>query len=456
MIHQFKQNGVNVVLDVYSGAVHAVDDVVYDVVAEIDRIGWEAAKRDSFACVSRLDDTYSRQDIQEAMDDVAELVEEGMLFSDDPYVDMAPAIGAKETVVKALCLHVAHDCNLKCRYCFAEEGEYHGKRALMSAEVGRQALDFLVANSGKRRNLEVDFFGGEPLMNWDVVKELVAYGRELEQSHHKKFRFTLTTNGILLNDEIMDYLNENMDNVVLSIDGRQEVHDRMRPTPNGKGSYGLILDKFKKMAELRGQTRYYVRGTFTRENLDFAKDVLHLADEGFQQISIEPVVADGRETYALRDEDLPKLEEQYEFLAREMLAREERGDGFTFFHFLMDLSQGPCIVKRLSGCGSGCEDLAVHPSGDLYPCHQFVGQEEFRMGSVFEGVTRRDLLDRFRGVNVYSKPGCQDCWAKFYCSGGCAANAWQFAHDLHGNYELSCHLERKRLECALMMQCYRA
>lgn len=331
MIHQFKQNGVNVVLDVYSGAVHAVDDVVYDVVAEIDRIGWEAAKRDSFACVSRLDDTYSRQDIQEAMDDVAELVEEGMLFSDDPYVDMAPAIGAKETVVKALCLHVAHDCNLKCRYCFAEEGEYHGKRALMSAEVGRQALDFLVANSGKRRNLEVDFFGGEPLMNWDVVKELVAYGRELEQSHHKKFRFTLTTNGILLNDEIMDYLNENMDNVVLSIDGRQEVHDRMRPTPNGKGSYGLILDKFKKMAELRGQTRYYVRGTFTRENLDFAKDVLHLADEGFQQISIEPVVADGRETYALRDEDLPKLEEQYEFLAREMLAREERGDGIHLF-----------------------------------------------------------------------------------------------------------------------------
>ncbi len=452
MIHQYKLEEFCIVLDTNSGAVHVVDDMIYEMIRALDETGYEEAKRARFDCLRPLEDRYSKEEMQEALSEIEALTADGLLFSEDPYEAAAEMAARRETVVKALCLHVAHDCNLRCRYCFAEEGDYHGQRELMSFETGKKALDFLVRASGSRRNLEVDFFGGEPLMNLDVVRRLVEYGRSLEEPFHKHFRFTLTTNGVLLNEETMRYLNDTMDNVVLSIDGRKSVHDAMRRTANGKGSYDLVLPKFRRMAELRNQTRYYVRGTFTSQNLDFSKDVLHLADLGFKQISIEPVVADPSEPYAIRREHLPRIFAEYETLAHEMRVREREGRGFVFFHYMMDLSQGPCLIKRLSGCGSGCEYLAVHPNGGLYPCHQFVGQEDFRMGSVDTGIERWDLYNRFKNVTVYAKPGCRDCWARFYCSGGCAANAWQFAGDLNGNYEIGCEMERKRIECAIMLQ----
>ncbi|MDE7259719.1 MAG: thioether cross-link-forming SCIFF peptide maturase, partial [Lachnospiraceae bacterium] len=357
-----------------------------------------------------------------------------------------------QTVVKALCLHIAHDCNLACKYCFAEEGEYHGRRALMSYEVGKKALDFLVHNSGNRVNLEVDFFGGEPLMNWQVVKDLVAYGRSLEEPYHKKFRFTLTTNGVLLDDEVLAFANREMANVVLSVDGRKKIHDMMRPRRGGQGSYDEVVPKYKKVAESRNQMNYYVRGTFTRNNLDFAEDVKHLADEGFEQISVEPVVAEDSEDYALRWEDVPAILEEYDKLALEYIRRKKEGKGFNFFHFMIDLEGGPCVAKRLSGCGSGTEYLAVTPWGDFYPCHQFVGQEEFLMGNVDEGIVRTDIRDTFKTCNVYAKEKCKDCFAKFYCSGGCAANAYHFSGNINGSYDLGCELQRKRVECAIMIK----
>ena len=375
-----------------------------------------------------------------------------VLFTEDCYEEYICGFKDRPTVVKALCLHIAHDCNLACRYCFAEEGEYKGRRALMSAEVGKKALDFLVENSGNRRNLEVDFFGGEPLMNFDVVKEIVAYGRDLEKTHDKKFRFTLTTNGVLLNDDIMEFANKEMDNVVLSVDGRKEVHDFMRPFRNGKGSYDFIIDKFKKFADSRNQQKYYVRGTFTHHNLDFSKDVMHLADEGFEQISVEPVVAPDTADYAIKEEDLPKIMEEYDLLAKEMIKREKEGKGFTFFHFMIDLTGGPCVAKRLSGCGSGTEYLAVTPWGDLYPCHQFVGEEDFLMGNVFEGIKKDEIVKEFKACNVYSKEECKKCFARFYCSGGCSANSYNFNGTINGTYEIGCKLERKRVECALMVK----
>ncbi len=356
------------------------------------------------------------------------------------------------TVVKALCLHIAHDCNLACRYCFAEEGEYHGRRAVMSYEVGKAALDFLIKNSGNRRNLEVDFFGGEPLMNFEVVKKLVAYGREQEKIHNKNFRFTLTTNGVLLNDEIMEFANQEMANVVLSIDGRKEVNDRMRPFRKGAGSYDLIVPKFQKFAESRNQEKYYVRGTFTHNNLDFSEDVLHLADLGFRQISVEPVVAEPTESYALQEEDLPRLFEEYDRLAQELIRRQKENRGFHFFHFMIDLEGGPCVAKRLSGCGSGTEYLAVTPWGDLYPCHQFVGNEEFLMGNVTEGVKNLQLQKEFKSCNVYAKEKCRNCFAKFYCSGGCAANSWNFHGSITDAYDIGCELQKKRIECAIMIK----
>ena len=355
-------------------------------------------------------------------------------------------------MVKALCLHVAHTCNLSCKYCFAEEGEYHGQRVVMPLEVGKQALDFLVANSGSRRNLEVDFFGGEPLMNWQVVQELVSYGRSLEEKNGKKFRFTMTTNGVLLDEEKMEYLNREMSNVVLSIDGRPEVHDFMRPFPSGAGSYDKILPKFQEFAKRRGEKDYYVRGTFTRHNLDFSKDVLHLADLGFRQISMEPVVAPEDAEYAIRQEDLPVIYEEYDTLARQMIEREKEGRGFQFFHFMVDLSGGPCVYKRLSGCGSGTEYLAVTPWGDLYPCHQFVGEEAFQMGTVFDGIQKPEISQRFAACNVYTKPACRECFARFYCSGGCAANSYHFHKDMEQVYEIGCALERKRIECAILLK----
>ncbi len=454
VIHQYKNNGYNIVLDVNSGSVHVVDDLVYDLIPlvedALERGQTKEEMRGSFDGV--LGDKYLPEDIADALDEILELKEEGMLYAPDVYENYIIDFKKRETVVKALCLHIAHDCNLACKYCFAEEGEYHGRRALMSFEVGKKALDFLVKNSGNRVNLEVDFFGGEPLMNWQVVKELVAYGRSLEEPYHKKFRFTLTTNGILLNDDILEFANREMSNIVLSIDGRKEINDLMRPHRGGQGSYDTIVPKFLKVAESRNQMNYYVRGTFTRNNLDFSKDVMHLADLGFRQISVEPVVAAPGEEYALREEDVPAILKEYDQLAAELLKRTREGRGVNFFHFMIDLEGGPCVAKRLSGCGSGTEYLAVTPWGDFYPCHQFVGREEFLMGNVEEGITRTDIRDEFKTCNVYAKEKCRSCFAKFYCSGGCAANSYQFHGHINDAYELGCELQRKRIECAIMIK----
>lgn len=466
-------------LDVNSGKIHIVDELIYDIIAMYkennqETIINEMVKKYSdskFAYLfyeqneleskensieKTVDLTVVREAVLESIDDIKQLIKEGSLFSDDLYQDYITEFKSRSTVVKALCLHIAHDCNLACRYCFAEEGEYRGKTALMDYEVGKQALDFLIHNSGKRRNLEVDFFGGEPLMNFQVVKDLVQYGREQEKIHNKKFRFTLTTNGVLLNDEIMEFANKEMDNVVLSIDGRKEVNDRMRPFRSGKGSYDLIIPRFKKLADSRNQNNYYVRGTFTRNNLDFAKDVSHLAELGFKQISVEPVVSSPEEPYSIREEDIPVIFEEYDRLAKYMIEKRKEGKDFNFFHFMIDLSGGPCVAKRLSGCGSGTEYMAVTPWGDLYPCHQFVGQEEFLMGNVFEGVKTPDLVNEFKDCNVYSKEECKNCFAKFYCSGGCAANSYNFHGSINDTYDIGCTLQRKRVECAIMLQAAKA
>lgn len=446
MIHQYKSNGYAIVLDVNSGSVHVVDDIVYDCIALLDK-GCSNEE-----VTEKLSASYSGEDLKTALKEIQELTDEGMLFTEDIYENAIEHFKERPTVVKALCLHIAHDCNLACKYCFAEEGEYHGRRALMSYEVGKKALDFLIANSGSRRNLEVDFFGGEPLMNWQVVKDLVAYGREQEKIHDKHFRFTVTTNGVLLNDEVQEFINQEMDNVVLSLDGRREINDRMRPFRNGKGSYDLIVPKFQKLAKSRNQQKYYVRGTFTRQNLDFSEDVRHFVDLGFQQMSIEPVVGDETDPYAIRKEDLPQIFEEYDKLASYMIQREKEGKGFNFFHFMIDLEGGPCIAKRLSGCGSGTEYLAVTPWGDLYPCHQFVGDEDFLMGNVDDGITKPEIADEFRCCNVYSKEKCRNCFARFYCSGGCMANSYHFEGTLHDAYDIGCEMERKRVECAIMIK----
>ena len=453
MIHQYKNNGYNIILDVNSGSIHVVDDVVYDTVALLGD-SYDASKEEKI--IKDMLSKYAKEelmedDMKDVFQDIQELIENGTLFTEDIYKDGVIDFKKRQTVVKALCLHIAHDCNLACRYCFAGEGEYKGDRSLMSYEVGKKALDFLVANSGSRRNLEVDFFGGEPLMNFEVVKKLVAYGRSLEKEKDKHFRFTLTTNGVLLNDDVIELANKEMDNIVLSIDGRKQVHDHMRPSKNGKGSYDLILPKFKKVAEARNQQKYYVRGTFTHFNLDFVEDVLHLADEGFEQISVEPVVADPKEEYAIREEDIPQICEGYDRLAKEMLKRRKEGKGFNFFHYMIDLSGGPCVYKRLSGCGSGTEYLAVTPWGDLYPCHQFVGEEQFCMGNVEDGITRTDIRDEFKLCNVYAKEECRNCFSKFFCSGGCAANAYHCHGNINTTYEIGCELQRKRVECAIML-----
>lgn len=442
-------------MDVNSGSIHVVDDVVYDLIPLVEALVGEGVKEINAvkaALRERESISWPEDILEEALEEVLDLEAAGLLFAPDIYENYVYDFKKRQTVVKALCLHIAHDCNLACKYCFAEEGEYHGRRALMSLEVGKKALDFLVANSGNRVNLEVDFFGGEPLMNWQVVKELVKYGRSLEAPNNKKFRFTLTTNGVLLNDEILEFANREMANVVLSIDGRKEVHDKMRPFRGGQGSYDLIVPRFQKIAESRGQERYYVRGTFTHNNLDFSRDVLHLADLGFKQISVEPVVAGPEDDYAITEDDLPVLMEEYDKLAVEMAKRRKAGKGFHFFHFMIDLEGGPCVAKRLSGCGSGTEYLAVTPWGDLYPCHQFVGNEKFLMGNVEEGILRNDVRDEFKCCNVYAKEKCRKCFAKFYCSGGCAANAYNFHGNINDAYDVGCELERKRVECAIMLK----
>ena len=455
MIHQFKNNGYNIIMDVNSGSVHVVDDIVYDMIPLVEPLVNEGIKdRDTIkaAVLNLAGLPYPAGEITEAVDEVLELEAAGQLFAKDIYEKYVFDFKNRQTVVKALCLHIAHDCNLACQYCFAGEGEYHGRRALMSQEVGKKALDFLVASSGNRVNLEVDFFGGEPLMNWQVVKDLVAYAMSMEGPYNKKIRFTLTTNGVLLDDGILEFANREMANIVLSIDGRKEVHDRMRPFRGGQGSYDLIVPKFQKVAASRGQERYYVRGTYTHYNLDFAADVLHLADLGFRQISVEPVVAAPTDPYAITEADVPKLKEEYDRLAVEMLRRKKEGRPFHFFHFSIDLEGGPCVAKRLSGCGSGTEYLAVTPWGDLYPCHQFVGNEKFLLGNVDQGIVREDIRDQFKCCNVYAKEKCRKCFAKFYCSGGCAANAYNFHGDILDAYDVGCELQRKRVECAIMLK----
>jgi uncharacterized protein len=458
VIHQYKNNGYDIIMDVNSGAVHVVEDVVYDAVACLSERLEDLEKPEPIPeelreeVVNRLSGTYELSDIEDALSDIQELIDREELFARDVYQDYVIDFKKRKTVVKALCLHIAHDCNLACRYCFAEEGEYHGRRAVMSFEVGKKALDFLIAGSGSRRNLEVDFFGGEPLMNWEVVKQLVEYGRSREEIYNKRFRFTLTTNGVLLNDEIMEFCNREMSNVVLSLDGRKEVNDRMRPFRKGAGSYDLIVPKFQKFAESRNQTNYYVRGTFTRNNLDFSEDVLHFADLGFKQMSIEPVVASPEEPYAIREEDLPRILDEYDKLAVEYVKRRKEGRGFNFFHFMIDLDQGPCVAKRLSGCGSGIEYLAVTPWGDLYPCHQFVGQEGFLLGNVDDGITNTDLRDEFKLCNVYAKDKCRNCFARFYCSGGCAANSYHFHGSITDAYDIGCEMQKKRIECSIMIK----
>lgn len=453
MVHCYKNNGYNMVMDVNSGGVHVVDDIVYDLVPLLEPLAEKNESKEKMMDLALGQGfKYAENEISEAIDEILELKEAAMLYTEDTYENYIDNFINRETVVKALCLHIAHDCNLACRYCFAEEGEYHGRRALMSFEVGKKALDFLVANSGSRVNLEVDFFGGEPLMNWQVVKDLVEYGRSIEEANHKKFRFTLTTNGVLLNDEILEFANREMANVVLSIDGRKEINDKMRPHRGGQGSYDEIVPKFKKVAESRDQMNYYVRGTFTHHNLDFSKDVLHLADLGFKQISVEPVVAKETEDYCLKMEDIPTLLEQYDILAKEMIQRAKDGRRFNFFHFMIDLEGGPCVYKRLSGCGSGTEYLAVTPWGDFYPCHQFVGQEQFLLGNVDDGIVKKDVCEEFKHCNVYSKPDCKNCFARFYCSGGCAANSYNFNGTINGTYEVGCLLQKKRVECALMLK----
>lgn len=458
MIHQYINNGYHIILDVNSGSVHTADQLFYDVVKVLSSIVEDMAKpapltvSQKQAVMESLGKTYPEEELTEALADIQELIDAEELFTADVYQTYVTDFKKRQTVVKALCLHIAHDCNLACRYCFAEEGEYHGRRALMSFETGKKALDFLIRSSGSRVNLEVDFFGGEPLMNWNVVKELVEYGRSQEKEHNKRFRFTLTTNGVLLNDEIMEFCNREMSNVVLSLDGRKSVNDKMRPFRNGSGSYDVIVPKFQKFAASRGSKDYFVRGTFTRNNLDFSEDVLHFADLGFEKLSIEPVVASPDEPYAIREEDLPKIMEEYDRLAAEYIKRKKEGRGFQFFHFMIDLNQGPCVAKRLSGCGSGTEYLAVTPWGDLYPCHQFVGMEDFLLGNVDEGITNTAVRDEFKLCNVYAKDKCRDCFARFYCSGGCAANAYNFHGKITDAYDIGCEMQKKRIECAIMIR----
>ena len=450
MIHRYQLNGYNIVLDVYSGSVHVVDDLGYDVIGLYDQ-GLARAEIVS-QMLAKYGQQFSVQEIEEVLDSVDALKDQGKLFAPDKYENLAFDFKERNTVIKALCLHVAHTCNLTCEYCFASQGKYQGDRALMSYEVGKQALDFLIANSGDRRNLEVDFFGGEPLMNWDVVKRLVAYGREQEKIHNKNFRFTLTTNGLLIDDDVIEFANREMHNVVLSLHGRREVHDHLRKTVNGKGSYDIIVPKFQKLVEARGGKGYYVRGTFTHNNVDFTKDLFHMADLGFTELSMEPVVCAPDEPYALTEEDKPILFEQYELLAKDMIRRKKEGKPITFYHYMIDLKGGPCIYKRIAGCGSGTEYLAVTPWGELYPCHQFVGDPKYAMGDVWKGVTNTALRDEFKLCNAYARPDCRDCWARMYCSGGCAANACHATGSIRGTYEYGCELFRKRIECAIMME----
>ena len=456
MIHKYKLGGYNIVLDVCSGSVHVVDEVAYDIISLFEGNDRETIIKAMAEKYAGRGDVTAR-DLEECWDQIAALRDAGQLFTPDTFEPMAGSLKEKTAgVVKALCLHVAHTCNLNCAYCFASQGKYHGERAVMPFEVGKQALDFLIANSGTRRNLEVDFFGGEPLMNFQVVKDLVAYARSIEKEHNKNFRFTLTTNGLLIDDDVIDFANREMSNVVLSLDGREEIHDRYRVDYAGKGSWERIVPKFQKLVAARGGKNYYMRGTFTHANPDFLKDIQQMLDLGFTELSMEPVVCAPGDPSALTEEDFPVVCRQYEQLAELMLRRDREGKPFTFYHYMLDLSGGPCIYKRISGCGSGTEYMAVTPWGDLYPCHQFVGDEKFRLGNIRDGVTNTERRAEFAACNVYAHPECRDCWARLYCSGGCAANAYHATGAITGIYEYGCRLFRKRMECAIMVAAARA
>ena len=451
MVHQYKLNGFNIVLDTCSGSVHTVDEVAYDIISMYKTSSEEEIVSAMLEKYKNIEDV-TKEEVLECIGDIKALEERGKLFSKDEYEELAYNYKNNSNVIKAMCLHVAHTCNLNCSYCFASQGKYQGERAVMSFEVGKRAFDFLVENSGTRRNLEVDFFGGEPLMNWDVVKQLVAYARSIEKEHNKNFRFTLTTNGLLIDDEVIDFLNKEMSNVVLSLDGRKEVHDHFRKDYAGNGSYDRILPKFRRLVDARKGKGYYMRGTFTHQNVDFTNDNFHMADLGFTELSMEPVVCPPDDPYALTNDDLPKLFEQYEILAKEMIKRKKEGRPFTFYHYMLDLKNGPCIYKRITGCGSGTEYMAVTPWGELYPCHQFVGDEKYSLGNIWDGVTNKSVQDEFRSCNAYARKECKDCWARLYCSGGCAANAYHATGSVNGIYEYGCELFKKRIECAVMMQ----
>ncbi|MCF0228754.1 MAG: thioether cross-link-forming SCIFF peptide maturase [Parasporobacterium sp.] len=452
MLHQYKSGGMNIVLDTCSGSIHVVDDVAYDVIAMYK-------EHSAGEIISEMLEKYSdREDVTEedlriCLEDISSLEKAGKLFTPDTFEPVAHTFKERSgNVIKALCLHIAHTCNLNCSYCFASQGKYHGERAVMSFEVGKQALDFLIANSGNRHNLEVDFFGGEPLMNWDVVKQLVQYARSIEKEHNKNFRFTLTTNGMLIDDDVIDFCNREMSNVVLSLDGRKEIHDRYRVDYAGNGSWERAVPKFKKLVEARGGKNYYMRGTFTHANPDFVNDIKCMLDLGFTELSMEPVVTSPDDPSALTPEDLEIVKQQYDELAELMRQRRKEGRPFTFYHYMIDLTGGPCIYKRISGCGSGTEYMAVTPWGDLYPCHQFVGEEDYKLGDIWNGVTNTEKQDEFRSCNVYSRPECSDCWAKLWCSGGCAANAFHASGAITGIYKPGCELFRKRIECAVMLK----
>lgn len=447
MIHKYTLNSFNIVIDVNSGGIHVVDNITYEL---LDHVAPPLADVLPENIAAKLSVCYSQEELEEAYAEILELAQEGVLFSEDDYEKFADMMVSAP--IKSLCLHVAHDCNLRCKYCFASTGDFGHGRKLLDEATGKKAIDFLLEHSQGRRNLELDFFGGEPLMNMDVVKSVVSYARSKEKEYNKNFRFTITTNGVLLNDEITEYINGEMSNIVLSIDGRPEVNDRMRPAVNGKGSYEVILPKFKSLVQERGEGQYYVRGTFTKYNLDFADDVIHLYEQGFDQISVEPVVTDPAKDYALTEQDLPQIYAEYERLAKYIIERKKNGESINFFHFMLDLDQGPCAIKRLRGCGCGNEYVAVTPDGDIYPCHQFVGMEEWKMGSVYDGNINTKMKDDFAKANVYSKRDCKDCWAKFYCSGGCNANNLQYAGDIRNSHKLACDLEKKRLECAIMIK----
>ncbi len=448
MIHQYKLGGFNIVLDVCSGSVHVVDEVAYDVISLFEN----NEKEYVIQKVCELHTDIAEAEILDCYGQIEELKNSGKLFAPDTFESMAGALKEKTAgVVKALCIHIAHTCNLNCEYCFASQGKYHGDRAVMSFEVGKRALDFLIENSGSRKNLEVDFFGGEPLMNFEVVKQMVAYARSIEKEKGKNFRFTLTTNGLLVDDDVIEFSNKEMSNVVLSLDGRKEVHDRYRVDYAGNGSWEKIVPKFQKFVKARGNKNYYMRGTFTHANPDFLEDIKTMLDLGFRELSMEPVVCAKGDKNELTMDDLPIVMEQYEKLAELMLQKDKEGKPFTFYHYMIDLTGGPCIYKRISGCGSGTEYMAVTPWGDLYPCHQFVGEEKFKLGDIWKGVTNKEVQNEFMGCNVYAHEECKDCWARLYCSGGCAANAYHATGKVTGVYEYGCELFKKRMECAIMV-----